>query len=288
MGFREGLADGGAVARHFGGADPSGARAGRAPLALLFRCERGALDARFAGALRGSVEASGHVGSLGRAAAPSCFVSAGYAAGWYSAVLGASVLVRETECAACRAEPRGDCRFEARPLEDWQASDAAWLEGVLPFVDFESPEPAADAAGEKPEEADGDEPAEAEGTMLGSFDPLSPAIHVWGPVIVIPYAGAADGEEALEVISRDLGRGTLRAAVVDVTGARVEGVERMGLVRLLAAIDARGLCAVVAGAPQAVAGSFERDEPNGGALWAPDVTRAIALAFQLSGASAVS
>jgi len=122
-----------------------------------------------------------------------------------------------------------------------------------------------------------------EGDMLGAFDPLSPAVHVWGPVMVLPYSGAGDSIAALDTIAVDLGSGAIRVVVLDVTGARVDAVEATGLVRTLDVLAQRDIESVVVGISEDAAarwlgGADRRALP----LCAADVTEGIRLAFQLA------
>ena len=64
--------------------------------------------------------------------------------------------------------------------------------------------------------------------MMGAFDPLSPAVHVWGPVMILPYSGASDSLEARRDDLGDLGAGALRVVVLDLTGARIDALEAHG------------------------------------------------------------
>jgi hypothetical protein len=118
---------------------------------------------------------------------------------------------------------------------------------------------------------------------MGAFDPLSPAVHVWGPVMVLPYSGAGDSIAALETIAADLGPDAIRVVVLDVTGARVDAVEATGLVRTLDELARRGLESVLVGiAEEAAARWLGGPERLASPLRAPDITEGIRLAFQLA------
>ncbi|HXZ86001.1 MAG TPA: hypothetical protein VEI82_10980, partial [Myxococcota bacterium] len=110
-----------------------------------------------------------------------------------------------------------------------------------------------------------------------------PAVHVWGPVMVLPYSGAGDTLAALDTIAADLGPEAIRVVVLDVTGARVDGVEATGIVRILDELARRGLESVLVGvgddaAEQWLGGSEQLRQP----LRAPNISEAIHLAFQLA------
>src|SRR5262249_53759237 len=140
IGLAEGLGDALRVAGRFAG--PHGGAPGHAGpgLGLLFRPT--GLDPRrhFAGTLAASVEAAVHQRRYGSAPAPICHVSAGYCSGWYSALFGEFVLVRERACIAASAPL---CEFEARPVDHWTRDGDAWAAAVLKYLDFEAMREAA-------------------------------------------------------------------------------------------------------------------------------------------------
>jgi hypothetical protein len=273
IGVAEGLYDALRVERRFAG--PLGGAPGHAGpgLGMLFPPRGLSRERTFAGTLHSSVEAAVHQRRYGGSPGPICHVSAGYCAGWYSALLGEFVLVRETSCAAAGAAA---CEFEARPIEHWTHAGEPWAESLLKYLDF----PAMRENAEKRLTASGEA---VEGDMLGAFDPLSPAVHVWGPVMVLPYSGAGDTIAALDTIASDLGSGAIRVCVLDLTGARVDPVEATGIVRTLGVLSDRNIESVLVGvteesATRWLAGAEGLTLP----LRANDITEAIRLAFQLA------
>ena len=273
IGVAEGLYDALRIERRFAGPLGGAPRHAGPGLGMLFP-PRGLTRARtFSGTLHSSVEAAVHRRRYGGAADPICHVSAGYCAGWYSALFREFVLVRESACAAAGAAA---CEFDARTVETWTRANDAWAASLLKYLDFAAMRENA----LKRIAAAGDE---AEGDMLGAFDPLSPAVHVWGPVMVLPYSGAGDSIAALDTIAADLGPDTIRVVVLDVTGARVDSVEALGIVRTLDVLAQRDIESVVVGVSEdAVArwlcGPGRLSLP----LRAEDVTEGIRLAFQLA------
>lgn len=272
VGMGQGLRDGLRVTSAFGGVLSAHPEMPGAPIPLLFTPGGGRPHNRVAGALRHSVEARLHLSGYPAPADPICFVSAGYSAGWYSALLGEFYLVRETGCIARGA---GECRFEARPAREWSGADGSWARELLPYLDYDQ---LVESARERLAlEADG-----GTGEMLGGFDPLSPAAHVWGPVLVLPYSGSADSLAAVEVIRDDVGPEQIRVAVIDMTGVRLEAIEKAGLLRLVDALESLEIETVIAGLHGA--DRLDREAPQRNLslpLSAPDLTSAIALAFQL-------
>ena len=273
IGLSQGMLDGLRVARMFSASSSGAPRHAGAGLPLLFAPGRPRPDGGFRGLLETSVEVELHAREDGEKDAPTCHVSAGYGAGWYSALFGGRLLVRETRCAAQGAHA---CEFDARPVEAWLAAKDAWATDLLAYLDFDAMRAAA-------EKKLAEDESETEGGMLGAFDPLSPAVHVWGPVMVLPYSGAGDSLEAIETILADVGPDVLRVVVLDLTGARIDALESAGVLRVLAALEARKLEAVLAGITDPAAGDWlTRARPDSPPLRGRDVTEAIALAFQLA------
>ena len=238
LGFCEGLVDGLRLVRALPASGSLGASLPHFAGPLVFTPEAGYPERRLIGGLLGSLEGGIHLADYGPAADPICFVSAGYAAGWYSALLNENFLVRERTCIGCGE--RG-CRFEARPVAEWLATDNAWARELLPYLDFESLRRRADER-----LAEMGDPA-VEGDMLGNFDPNSPAVHVWGPVMILPYSGSEDCLISIDTIRDDVGPDQIRVVVIDATGARIDGTEAFGLTRLLGALDATNLETVMVG-----------------------------------------
>jgi hypothetical protein len=273
IGLAQGLLDGLRIARRFANALGGAPRHAGAGLPLLFQAGRLRADRGFSGALDESVEAAIHLREFGPETDPVCHVSAGYCAGWYSALFGEFQLVREIACVACAAEA---CSFDSRPASAWLETKDPWAATLLAYLDF-------DAMREAALRRLADDPDESEGSMMGAFDPLSPAVHVWGPVMVLPYSGAGDSLEAVETILGDIGPGALRVIVLDFTGARIDELETTGLMRLLEVLEARKLESVLVALPDLAARNWlSRSAALSLPLRAADISEGIRLAFQLA------
>lgn len=272
-GFREGMLQGLRLARGFQGIGPPAPQPSGPGIHLLF-CPAGDGPAiRFGGVLARSLEASLPASDVPPEAQPGCVVSASFAAGWYSAVLGEELLVREVECTA-----RGDaaCRFEASSAAEWKVLDPAWADRLLPFLDFDKIRQRVSSELEQLEV----EPCGPDEAT--HFDPLTPAAHVWGPLLVLPYAGVEDANSTLASIWSDSVSERLEVAVIDVTGAHVDEVEAIGLVQLLSTLEECGIEPILAGIqPRALSLLQRADSGKLEPLVARDVPDAIALAFQL-------
>ena len=137
----------------------------------------------------------------------SCWLSAGYTSGWLSGTLGADILALESSCTGCGDEA---CRFVAREIAGWEAAAPHAQRNLLGPVDFEVFRALALSSPASPPEL-----IESQ----GSFDPDAALVHIWGPVMVLPFT---DGDQILrtaEALSRDPGTSEVSAVVVDLRGA---------------------------------------------------------------------
>ncbi|HKE11838.1 MAG TPA: V4R domain-containing protein [Myxococcota bacterium] len=237
------------------------------------------LDAKPAGATRGAIELTGswpehheaHARSalLGGSGEASCFLSAGYTSGWLSGLHETELVAIERTCAS-----RGDplCAFVAREPLAWLSAgvaDARASVCALPFVELRRcverelvrPDPAQDAS---------------------AFDPGSPAVHVWGPVMVLPFSGSEECLRAIDLIGRDPAAGEVSVVVLDLSGAVIdEGFGAVALENVLEAIEAWGAEPVLAGVSplsERVVGELQGSH----LVVRKDLPFAIASAFQIA------
>lgn len=275
IGLLQGLVDGLSLRRSRATSHARGERVGSA-IRMIFTLDGGDLDGCFSGSLHDSTEAALHRRTQGESDVPVCSVTAGYAAGWFSALLGNGVLVREVACVGGGA---ATCRFEARPLDDWITANDPWAEALLPYVDLSA---LHERAVELVSAGEEDEP---EGSMMGGFDSMSPAIHVWGPVMIIPYSGFEDSDAAVDMILADLGSTQIEVAIVDLTGARIETIETLGVLQLANELTARKIETILVGLNDQARGAFLAQPDRASTpLECGDVSEAIALAFQVASA----
>ena len=106
-------------------------------------------------------------------------------------------------------------------------------------------------------------------------------MHVWGPVMVVPYAGDQTAV-AVEAVSRQPAAAGVTVVVVDLQGAIVDdGFGAVALERVVEVIESHGAEAVLAGlsplSARVVAGLGH--EPI---ATRKDLRSAIALAFQIA------
>jgi hypothetical protein len=116
------------------------------------------------------------------------------------------------------------------------------------------------------------------------FDGEAAVIHIWGPVMVIPFCGPDEALQALDLIGRDPSARQVSVVVVDLSGAIID--EAFGAVALEQL--AEGVEAI--GAELVFAGVGELSAPVVAGLASPpllvvkDLHAAIAAAFQVAGA----
>jgi hypothetical protein len=282
IGYSEGLIDGLRLVRSFLCHGTTPPRRPGPGLPILFEPRSGHARGELSGWLRASIEAKLHQQGFGPSTEPVCFVTAGYAAGWYTELLDAPILVRERACSG-----RGDplCEFEARPLDDWRRAADPWLTELLPYLDVDGLR--ARARVSLPESAAGDtgesEDAAHPGGVLGGFDAMSPAAHVWGPVMLLPYSGAEDSLAAIDTILKEVGMAQIRVVIIDLQGVRLDPRELAGVARVLAHARDRNLQGVVSGvaSPRRARGELSWEDALTSTLHARTLTEAVALGFQL-------
>jgi hypothetical protein len=208
--------------------------------------------------------------------ASGCGVSAGYTSGWLSGILDADVLALEE---SCRAAGHDACRFLAREARAWQEQGDARAEAALAALPFgalrelvvrqleATPEP----------EPDGQR-----------FQAGSPVIHVWGPVMILPFAGSDECLRSLELIGREPGARSVRVVIVDLGGALIDdSFGAASLEQVLEAIEGWGAEPLLTGisplSERAVA-DLERTH----LVIRKDLPEAIASAFQIAEAQRFS
>lgn len=175
------------------------ARDGRMP-ALRMRCRgvpaAGAIEVHGEWPERG--EASGRLHAVESRGTGCCALSAGYTSGWLSAMFDADLLAVET---GCGADGGASCRFVAREASRWSAADLRGAPAdAIPFDAFRALVRARETRRAALEVARG---ASAPRRDDLEIDRDAACVHIWGPVMVIPFGGADEGLRALELIGFD-------------------------------------------------------------------------------------
>ena len=265
LGFVHGLGDALRLLRGgFAPLEPTARGPAATRLAIRLAPPRG--DACWTGSWPEALEARAVGDAPHEAGGPRCHVSAGYTSGWLSGLLDADVLALEQ---GCRAAGHEACRFTAREAEAWgeEARDAL---RALPFEALRTLAARRVPAGEEPG-LDGDR-----------FEAGSPAIHVWGPVMVLPFAGTDECLRSLDLIGRDPGARAVRVVVVDLAGAVIdEGFGAASLEQVLDAVAGWGAEPILTGiSPLSEPAVADLEKTH--LVIRKDLPEAIAAAFQIA------
>jgi len=218
-------------------------------------------------------EAEAHLSVQGPCPEPGCFVSCGYTSGWLSGLLETDLLAVETSCSASGAE---QCRFDAREPSSWREAGEPRARAILEELPFAALRPIVDRhlAGRIHREPPGPD----------GFEAGSPVVHVWGPVMVVPYSGPEECLRALELIGRDPGARQVRVVILDLSGTLIDdGFGAAALEQVLAAIEGAGAEPLLAGISpisQPVVAELE----GAHLVLHKDLPEAIAAAFQIADA----
>jgi V4R domain len=218
-------------------------------------------------------EAMARCARMGPNEDPGCWMSAGYTTGWLSGTLDRALVVREVECAATGAP---ECRFEALEAGAWGQRGDATMDWILSEVPFEAFRKVAVA----PPVERGPAPSLA----AGQFDRSQSVVHIWGPVMVLPFTTVDEALGTVDMLGRDAGIGEIRAVVVDLREQSLdEGFGAAALEQILETIEswnAQCLITGVSTAAEAVVSSIEASH----LIVRKDLSEAIATAFQIADA----
>ena len=108
------------------------------------------------------------------------------------------------------------------------------------------------------------------------------AIHVWGPVMVIPYAGPEEALSALELIGRDPAAGEVSVVVIDLEEAILDDAHgALALEHIVHSIEAWGAEAIFT-EPSPLSSQVILDLENSPLLVVKDLDEAISTAFQVA------
>ena len=207
-------------------------------------------------------EAEARLSKLGPANGPGCALSAGYTSGWLSGTLDRNVRVEELEC---RAAGGTCCQFAVHEEDGGGASPN------LPIASLR-------AVAQAPSSASTTIP------MLPPTDPEDPAVHIWGPVMVMPFAGPEAAMQTVELLGLDEATHSVRVVVVDLDGQLIDpGFGAAALERIAEEIQRWGAEVVLTGI-SADSEEVIAELQASLMLARKDLAEAIAYAFQVADA----
>jgi anti-anti-sigma regulatory factor len=214
-------------------------------------------------------EAEAYLAAVGPSDDPTCLVSSGYTSGWLSGIFDCDLLAVELECGASGATT---CRFIARETAAGRDTSDPRVSRLLDSLPFPTcRQLVARHLASLPEPDRGD-----------AFEAGSPVIHVWGPVMVIPFSGPDESLRALELIGRDPGARDVRVVIVDLSGAIIdEGFGAVALEQILDAIESWGAEPILAGISP-LSAPVLKDLESTHLVIHKDLPEAIAAGFQIA------
>jgi hypothetical protein len=283
IGLLHGLRDAARACRRYGESGGAAPTQASDTTALVMRWNAGLQTERNgAFALAGSWpehhEAAARLSRLDAPETPCCALSAGYTTGWLSGTLDRTLVAREHECLAMGA---AQCRFEVHEvgcLEPSADPELAWLLTQVPFEAFRK-------VALRPAVERRERPAAASGLGAdGRFDRTQPVVHIWGPVMVLPFTTLEEALGTVDMLGRDPGIGEIRSVVVDLRELPLdEGFGAAALEQVLETIESWNaqslLTGISAGSEVAIA-SLESSH----LIVRKDLSEAIATAFQIADA----
>ncbi|MFK7895878.1 MAG: V4R domain-containing protein [Myxococcota bacterium] len=221
-------------------------------------------------------EAVARCSRLGPGESPTCFLSAGYTTGWLSTALGRPLIAREVQCAAHGDEA---CQFEVLESDAWLESgdpQMAWLLEQVPFEAFRkiANSPRIDRDGTPP----------TAGNFDGEFDRSQSVVHIWGPVMVLPFTTLDEALGTVDMLGRDPGIHEIRTVVVDLRERALdEGFGAAALEQVLETVESWNAQSIVTGVgPEAEAAIASLESSH--LILRKDLSEAIATAFQIADA----
>jgi hypothetical protein len=269
IGFLHGLRDASRVLRDADGrVGPQNYPAIPAALPIRYRSNpgaqpRGALE--FEGTWPEHQEATARLERLGAVEGAACAVSAGYTSGWLSGLFDADLVAIETNCCAA-GEPA--CRFVAREADVWREEHpgaADEMVEALPFQGFRQVLEHLESRSQEQTDAEG-----------------RPVVHIWGPVMVLPFVGADEALAALDLLRTDPNATQVSVVVIALSGVVLdEGFGAAALEQMLESLDAWGADTIFAGV-STLSLPVVADLALQPVLVHKDVDAAIAAAFQIA------
>jgi hypothetical protein len=287
LGFLHGMRDSLRAAPALGEASrPGPSPTPAAPLLAIALEPRPRCAARGEVALLGSWplahEAAARTARLGSSEDPVCGLSGGYTAGWYSGLFERDLVAVERSCVA-----RGDatCRFELREAQAWRERDDAQALSLLEDLPFQTYRDLAARSYAAVVPARLEAPAfHPSPPPRAGAEGDAPVVHVWGPVMVIPFSCADEALRGLDLIGRDPAAREVCVVVLDLTDAVLdEAFGAATLEHIVGAIESWGAEPVLAGV-SSLSEDAVADLVAQHVIVQKDLALAIASAFQIAGA----
>lgn len=182
-------------------------------------------------------EANAWLSKFGPGDAPNCWLSCGYTSGWLSGTLDADLIALEDNCASCDSD---SCTYTAREPAAWEARAPNSALGILGTIDFGLYRALALRS------PNGPPPAMVE--TQGDFQADARLVHIWGPVMVLPFTTADETLRTTEALSRDASTSDIRAVVIDLRDEMIdEAFDAAAIERVLETVKSWGAEPILTG-----------------------------------------
>ena len=272
MGFLHGLTD---ALRSCSSDSESASSHSIPPLAMQYRVELREGRTEIRGVWPEGSEASARLAAGACDASGACALSAGYTSGWLSGMFETDLLAVEEECSAT-GHPT--CRFIAREASEWQHQGGT-IGALLEALPFDS-----DRALVRTREAMRRLAKTSEDTTVGlaGIDRGSACVHIWGPVMVLPFGGAEEGLRTLDLLGQDPEAQQVSVVVVDLADAIIDpAFGALALELIVRTADSWGAETLFA-EPSALSEPVLADLDHPPLLVLKALEQAIATAFQIA------
>ena len=118
----------------------------------------------------------------------------------------------------------------------------------------------------------------------GQFDRSQPVVHIWGPVMVLPFTTLDEALGTVDMLGRDPGISEIRAVVIDLLERPLdEGFGAAALEQVLETVESWNAQSLITGVSPAAEAAMKSLEASHLVLQ-KDLTEAIATAFQIADA----
>ncbi|MBW2274874.1 MAG: hypothetical protein JRG96_16530 [Deltaproteobacteria bacterium] len=253
----------------------------------------GAID--LAGTWPEAYEAEVRISRMGAGEIPCCALSAGYTSGWLSGTLEADIFVVEQSCRA-----RGDarCSFRAAELSIWhETAEGRDQLGLLPALSYnrfrevhsrENNSQQANSQQANSQQVNSQQANRSNFAQVIShdeasrLDPEAGVVHIWGPVMVLPFTDVEEALLTVEALGREPATAEVRAVVVDLHGVELEDEFAVAVLeQVLDIVEAWGAEALLTGVAP-LSESLVADLEATHLLVRKELPEAVATAFQIA------
>jgi hypothetical protein len=217
-------------------------------------------------------ESLARLSRLGASEVPSCYLSAGYSAGWLAEIYNAEVEINEI---ACRSNGDRQCQFEAHliclenglepstskpitlastvaPCANETSTEERLIDLPMGDTDSHSANNPAQRLRAEPHKPSHPKAVDAETSLYSHIDPEDNAVHAWGPVMVLPFIDPDIADTTIQALEGESFTQHIKAVVIDLRGRPIDS-ERSAesLERILKKIDRWHAQAILAGVSEA-------------------------------------